>query len=63
MNLHRAPTGAIDDHLSERDIREEIEYLEKRLVSMDEADDSAYEKMLARAYRSLLEARRHRLGA
>jgi hypothetical protein len=30
---------------------------------MDEADDSAYEKMLARAYRSLLEARRHRLGA
>jgi len=63
MDLQHAPGGAMDDALSEHDIREEIEYLEKRLVSMEAVDDSAYEKMLARAYRNLLETRRHQLHA
>lgn len=63
MNPPPAPMGAMDDRLSEHDIREEIAYLEKRLQNMDAGDDSAYEKLLSRAYRNLLDSRRRQLHA
>jgi hypothetical protein len=46
---------------SEQEIRDEIMFLERRLSAMTAADDSAYEKLLARAYGQLLAERRSQL--
>ena len=43
-------------------LREEIAYLEARLISIGENGDCAYEKALARSYKQLLELRREELN-
>lgn len=40
---------------------EEIQFLERRLKAIGDAGDSAYEKLLARAYTDLLSERRRLL--
>ncbi|MCG6976815.1 MAG: hypothetical protein LJE56_10520 [Acidiferrobacterales bacterium] len=47
---------------SEQEIRDEIRFLERRLSDMTAADDSACEKLLAKAYDQLLSERRSQLA-
>ena len=47
--------------MHEQAIRDEIAFLEKRLIDMVASDDSAYEKLLAKAYSHLLHERRSQL--
>jgi hypothetical protein len=57
-------SGCNDDHTMNADeLQEEITLLERRLVAIGEYADSAYEKLLSRAYRDLLQQRRAQLSA
>lgn len=62
MDQHDA-AGIVAAHgNSEQDIRNEIVFLERRLSAMTAADDSAYEKLLAKAYGQLLAERKSQLA-
>jgi hypothetical protein len=53
-----------EDHTMNADeLQEEISMLEQRLVVIGEYADSAYEKLLSRAYSELLQQRRAQLSA
>jgi hypothetical protein len=49
--------------MNANELQEEISMLERRLVTIDEYADSAYEKLLSRAYSELLQQRRAQLSA
>jgi hypothetical protein len=51
-------SGIPSDHQT---LRDEIQFLEQRLRTIGEAGDSAYEKLLIRAYTDLLSERRQLL--
>ncbi len=57
MHLHTTPSNAHAAH----HIREEIAYLEARLIRMGHDGDCAYEKRLSKHYHLLLEQRRKQL--
>ena len=59
MSIHTTPSNAHTAH----HIREEIAYLEARLIKMGHDGDCAYEKQLSKHYYQLLEQRRQQLKA
>ncbi|KPK51586.1 MAG: hypothetical protein AMS22_10675 [Thiotrichales bacterium SG8_50] len=62
MDKHYAD-GIVAAHgNSEQEIRDEIMFLERRLSDMTAADDSACEKLLAKAYGQLLAERKGQLA-
>ena len=48
-------------HLNEQQIREQISFFQQRLLQIGDLTDSACEKLLARAYRELLQQRQELL--
>ena len=48
-------------HLDEQQIREQISFYEQRLLQIGDLAESAYEKLLVRAYRELLQQRQELL--
>jgi hypothetical protein len=59
------PTALVmgDENLNVEELRNDIAFLEHKLKRLSGADDSAYEKLLAKAYHSMLARRRAQLGA
>ena len=62
MDRHYAHGIVAAQGNSEQDIRNEIVFLQRRLSDMTAADDSACEKLLARAYSQLLAERKSQLA-
>ncbi len=61
MGEHQQDEIVNGKQVHEQAIRDEIAFLERRLIDMNAADDSAYEKLLAKAYSQLLNERRSQL--
>ena len=61
MDAHQKDEIVNGKLIHEQAIRDEIAFLEQRLTDITAADDSAYEKLLAKAYDHLLLERRSQL--
>lgn len=60
---HPAALVMGDENLDPEELRSDIAFLEHKISRLTGADDSAYEKLLAKAYQAMLVRRRAQLGA
>jgi hypothetical protein len=62
MRNHHNGSIVATGHAAEQEIREDISFLEAKLAAMASEDDSAYQKLLIKAYTERLMERREQLA-
>ena len=62
MRNHHHGSIVATAHAAEQEIREDIAFLEAKLAAMASEDDSAYQKLLIKAYNERLTERRKQLA-